>query len=203
MRLFGGSEQPESPECTPACSMCSMMPPIRTSSPSHTASTSTSMATSRKRSSSTGLSLETLHRVGHVEAQVLLGEHHFHGAAAEHVGGAHHQREADLARQLHRLLLVARGGVGRLLQPELLHQRLEALAVLGDVDRVGRGADDRRAGGLERPRQLQRRLAAELHDHPFGLLDRRGSRARPRASGARSTAGRRCRSRSRRSRGCS
>ena len=35
VRLFGGSEQPESPECTPACSMCSMMPPISTSSPSH------------------------------------------------------------------------------------------------------------------------------------------------------------------------
>jgi hypothetical protein len=28
---LGGSEQLESPECTPACSMCSMMPPISTS----------------------------------------------------------------------------------------------------------------------------------------------------------------------------
>ncbi len=60
VRLFGGSEQPESPECTPACSTCSMMPPISTSSPSQQASTSTSIATSRKRSSSTGLSLDTL-----------------------------------------------------------------------------------------------------------------------------------------------
>ncbi len=59
VRLMGGSEQPESPEWTPACSTCSMMPPMRTSSPSQTASTSTSMATSRKRSSSTGLSFET------------------------------------------------------------------------------------------------------------------------------------------------
>ena len=87
-RLLGGSEQPESPECTPACSMCSMMPPISTSSPSQTASTSTSIATSRKRSSSTGLSFETLHRVGHVGAQVVLVEHDFHGAAAEHVARA-------------------------------------------------------------------------------------------------------------------
>jgi hypothetical protein len=60
LKLFGGSEQPESPECTPACSTCSMMPPISTSSPSQQASTSTSMATSRNRSSSTGLSFETL-----------------------------------------------------------------------------------------------------------------------------------------------
>ena len=28
---YGGSEHAESPECTPACSMCSMMPPITTS----------------------------------------------------------------------------------------------------------------------------------------------------------------------------
>ena len=57
---YGGSEHDESPECTPACSMCSMMPPISTSVPSQIASTSTSVARSRKRSSSTGLSLETL-----------------------------------------------------------------------------------------------------------------------------------------------
>ncbi len=58
-RLNGGSEHAESPECTPACSMCSMMPPISTSSPSQTASTSTSIASFRKRSSNTGESFET------------------------------------------------------------------------------------------------------------------------------------------------
>ena len=47
---------------------------------------------------------------------------------------------------------------------ELVDQLLEALAVLGEVDRVGRGAEDRDAGGLERLGQLERRLAAELHD---------------------------------------
>jgi len=56
---YGGSEQAESPECTPACSMCSITPPMRTSLPSATASTSTSIASSRKRSSSTGDSLLT------------------------------------------------------------------------------------------------------------------------------------------------
>ena len=44
-------------------------------------------------------------------------------------------------------------------------QLLEALAVLGEVDGVGRGAEDRDAGGLERLGELERRLAAELHDH--------------------------------------
>ena len=46
-----------------------------------------------------------------------------------------------------------------------VQQALETLAVLGQVDGVGRGAEDRHAGLLQRVRQLQRRLAAELHDH--------------------------------------
>ena len=57
---YGGSEQAESPECTPACSMCSMMPPIITLWPSLMQSTSTSIASSRKRSSSTGDLSDTL-----------------------------------------------------------------------------------------------------------------------------------------------
>ena len=46
--------QAESPEWTPASSMCSMMPATITWSPSAMASTSTSVASSRKRSISTG-----------------------------------------------------------------------------------------------------------------------------------------------------
>ena len=49
-------------------------------------------------------------------------------------------------------------------------QRAEAAAVLGQVDRVDRGAEQREAGLLEGARQLQRRLAAELDDHALGPL---------------------------------
>ena len=49
-----------------------------------------------------------LDRLAHVLAQVVLVEHHLHGAAAEHVARPHHQREADLARQLHGAVLGAR-----------------------------------------------------------------------------------------------
>ncbi len=45
-----GMTQAESPECTPASSTCCMIPPIATSSPSQSASTSISIASSRKRS---------------------------------------------------------------------------------------------------------------------------------------------------------
>ena len=58
---YGGSEHDESPECTPASSMCSITPPTSTAPVlSAMMSTSTSTALSRKRSSSTGESLDTL-----------------------------------------------------------------------------------------------------------------------------------------------
>ena len=47
---------------------------------------------------------------------------------------------------------------------ELVDQHLEAVAVLGEVDGVGRGAEDRHAGLFQRGGELERRLAAELHD---------------------------------------
>ena len=58
---YGGSEQAESPLCTPACSMCSITPPIKVRpSGSRRQSTSHSIASFRKRSSSTGESWLTL-----------------------------------------------------------------------------------------------------------------------------------------------
>ena len=52
----------------------------------------------------------------------------------------------------------------RLPQPELVEQLLEAVAILGEVDGVGRGAEDRHVGLFQRLGELERRLAAELHD---------------------------------------
>jgi hypothetical protein len=59
--------------------------------------------------------------------------------------------------------------VGRLLHVELARQLLEALAVLRAVDRLHRVP---RIGTPSAPaaRQLERRLPAELHDHPLRLL---------------------------------
>ena len=53
---YGGITAVESPEWTPAGSMCCITPPIQTSSPSARQSMSTSMAFSRKRSSRIWLS---------------------------------------------------------------------------------------------------------------------------------------------------
>ena len=48
---------------------------------------------------------------------------------------------------------------------------LETFAVFRDVDRVGAGADDRHARRFQRLGELERRLAAVLHDHAERLLD--------------------------------
>ena len=87
-----------------------------------------------------------------------------HRPAAENVGRPDHQREADPPGGLDRLGVRAGEAVDRLLQPEVVQQPLEPLAVLGEVDHVGRGAEDRDAGILQRLRDLQGRLAAELDD---------------------------------------
>ena len=87
-----------------------------------------------------------------------------HGAAAQHVGRAHDQREAELGGDGAGLLDRIGDAVLRLLQAELVQQLLEAVAVFGEVDGVGRGAEDRDAGALQRVGELQRGLAAELDD---------------------------------------
>ena len=66
---------------------------------------------------------------------------------------------------LQRVGRVAADGVVRLAQAEPVQQLLEALAVLGEIDRIRRGAEDRHPGRLQRMRELERRLAAELDDH--------------------------------------
>ena len=93
-----------------------------------------------------------------------------HRAPAEHVRGADEHRVADPRRRLDGLLP---GGddlpVGAA-DAEALEQPSEALAILGEVDRVERRAHDPVARRLERARQPERRLAAELDHDPVRLL---------------------------------
>ena len=68
-----------------------------------------------------------------------------HRPAAQHVGRAHDERQAELGGDQARLLDRIGDAVLGLLQAELVEQALEAVAVLGEVDRIDRGAEDRRA----------------------------------------------------------
>ena len=105
-----------------------------------------------------------------VAVQRLAGVTDLHRAPAEHVRGTHQERVAHLLRGGERLLGRGGGGVGRALEAQLVQDRAEAGPVLGQVDRLDRRAQQRHAGVDQPLGQLQRRLAAELHDHALGLL---------------------------------
>ena len=115
----GGSEQAESPEWMPASSICSMMPATNTSLPSQSASTSTSIASDEVAVEQQRVLAE--HRVDlaglvvriarldvgrdqarqgaeEVVGELLLVADDRHGAAAEHVGRAHDEGQAELGR---------------------------------------------------------------------------------------------------------
>ena len=97
-----------------------------------------------------------------------------HRAAAQHVRRADDHREPDLRRDRPRLRQRPRLTVRRRRDVELGEDLRELPAVLGQIDRLGRGAQHREALLLERAREPQRRLAAELDDHahrPFRVTD--------------------------------
>ena len=111
-----------------------------------------------------------LDRFAHVALEVALLMDDFHGTAAEDIRWPHDQRIADFRCQAQGIFFGARSAVRRLAQAQLMQQFLETLAVFGSIDHVWRRADDRHAIGFEIERQLQRRLAAVLHDHAVRLF---------------------------------
>ncbi len=152
--VTGGITQAESPEWTPACSICSITAGTKVSAPSERASASASRAFSRNRSMRIG-SLR-----GHVDGgrdvplQHLLVVDHLHPPAAEDVGRSDHQRVADSGRHLQGFIEVARHprlGHGDL---HLLHHHPEPVPVLGEVDGVDRRPYDPSPRLLQLPRDV-------------------------------------------------
>ena len=101
-----------------------------------------------------------------VGGQGLLVVDDLHAAAAEHVRRSDQHRVADLVGDDLGLGEGAGQPVLRGRQVRLGQHLTERPALLGQVDRLRAGADDRHAGVLERLGQPQRGLAAELDDHP-------------------------------------
>ena len=96
------------------------------------------------------------------------------------------QRKAERLRELDRLRQRARDAALRHVEADLAHRVLEQLPILGDLDRLDRGADQldvvlvERAGGREIHREVQRRLAADGRQQRVGTLalDDRGEHFR-------------------------
>ena len=114
--------------------------------------------------------LRERHGFAHVLAHRLfvVGDHH--GAPAQHVAGPHQYRVADAPRDFARFFHAGCRSIRRAGNAEVFEQAPEKLAVLGEIDVLGIGPDDRHAQFLERNRQIQGRLPAELHDHTIRLF---------------------------------
>ena len=105
------------------------------------------------------------HRVAHIAFKVGQLVNHLHGASAKNVGGADDNRQANLVNNVTGLFGGMGDAVARLAERQIIDQLLETLAILGKVDGVRAGAEDRDPRRLQRRRDFQRRLAAKLHDH--------------------------------------
>ena len=116
------------------------------------------------------MALARQQRVRDVAAEVGLVGDDLHRAAAEHIRGANQDRIADCVGGSDRIVEAAHEHALGLSQPELVHQLIEALAILGAIDCIGRRAENRHPRFGQRHRELQRSLAAELHDDAGGLL---------------------------------
>ena len=169
----------------------------RCPSPSQSASTSSSTAPSRKRSTSTAPA-----RLGRAATSsgVVADPH---APAAEDVGRPHEHRVADLLGGLDRHVgssAMPQAGTAIPSAPQSSAKRSRSSARSTASIRRAEDADARL---LERARQLERRLAAELDDDALRPLARADLQHLLDARAARSRAGRTCRSPSRPSPGCS
>ena len=139
------------------------------------------------------------HRLAHVAMQAGAVVDDLHRTAAQHVARADHHRIADAFRNCFGFVGGACDAVVRLAQAETMQQLLEALAILGDVDRVGARAED---GDLRLwPGPATASAASGHRTARCSPAACRGSargapgRSHPRRSAARNTADRTCRSR--------
>ena len=105
-----------------------------------------------------------LRGAGDVALQRLVVVDDLHAATAEHVGRPNQHRISDVGGDPPGLRERRRHAVARRRQPRRRQQVTERAAILGQIDGLGRGADDRNAFVGEPLRQPQRSLAAELHD---------------------------------------
>ncbi len=113
-----------------------------------------------------------VHRLAHVAAQGCLVVDDGHGPAAQHVGGAHHHRVPDPTGNRDGFFGRIGRAVDRGRNVQLGQERAKAIAIFGQIDGVGRGAEDGHTRLVERPGQVEGRLAAVLDDEP---LQRAGS----------------------------
>ena len=110
-----------------------------------------------------------IHRLCHVASNRIVVIADFHGTAAENITRTDQHRIADFIGDPPGSMGVGRGSVGRLPQSQTFQDSLEPLAIFRGINHVRAGANNVNAGGFETTCQIERRLTAELHNHPVRL----------------------------------
>ena len=100
----------------------------------------------------------------HELAEVLFLIDNHHAAAAQNEARAHQNGVANFLDDGEGFFHVVGDAAFGLLDADLVNQLLEEVAVFGEVDVFGACADDVCTGLLETHGEVQRSLAAELHD---------------------------------------
>ena len=106
----------------------------------------------------------------HVLDHVRLGVGHDHVLTAQHVGGTHQHRQADLVGGSQSLVQIKDSAARCAGDPAALQQLVEALTVLCFIDGICRGAQNGQADLVHVLCQLDGGLAAELHHTGIRLL---------------------------------
>ncbi len=117
-----------------------------------------------------GFPLAHIDRLADVFPQALLIIDYLHPPASYHIAWPDHYRVAYLRGAAHRLSLVCRSCILRLLYPKLLEERLEFLPVLGNVYPFHLRPEYLNAAHGKLLRKVYRGLPAELHNHPFRVF---------------------------------
>src|SRR5437868_1440365 len=94
----------------------------------------------------------------------------FHGASAKHVRRPYQHRIPNALGRLDRLFQARHRTVLRLPDPERPGNRVEPPTILGDVDRIGLGAQDADSSRRQSAGELERSLTTQLHDHAKRLF---------------------------------
>ena len=111
-----------------------------------------------------------LQRPDHELPETLRIVNDLHRTPAEDIGRPNQDGVADPLGHPDRLRRVHRRVVVGLAELETVHDLLKTLTVLGAVDRVGGGPENRRPRRLQTAREVQRGLAAELDDDTHRFL---------------------------------
>ena len=111
-----------------------------------------------------------LDRAPHVAAQILRVIDQLHRASAENERRPNEHGITDPLGDRDRFVFARGGAARRLAQPEPVEHLGEKFAVFRQLDAFRRRADDRDAGRLQSGGEIERRLAAELHDHALRFL---------------------------------